>query len=650
MSNVHPLPEGRTPLAFALRYATLLGWHVLPLAPGTKKPLGRLVPNGFHDATTDPDIIRTWWAACPDAGIGIAVKASGLVVVDIDPRNGGLLTMERLEAEHGELHSDVLAYTGGGGEHRVFAAQIVEHLPGTLGPGVDLKADGYIAVEPTFASRAEPAHLRPYAWEASSDPLDGVVPTTLPGWIRDLARRPLGPSTFSHTATAPPIAPDRLASLLQALGHLSSDPRETWLNCGMAIHNEMPGAEGFEIWAEWSQRSAKYDPQDQLRVWRSFKRRGLDGTTLNSIFAAAQRAGWKNAPPAPAAMPDIPPESMLLDVLELDARHASVTWAVKGMVPAASVGMLFGASGSFKSFIGLDYSCHRAWSLAWCGRRTKPGTPVFIAAEGGAGLIRRIKAWHQARQLDWRQCSLQVVIVPLLLLGQAEALAQAIRLRGIEPSDIVVDTLSQTFDGNENAADEISGYLRSLRTHLAEPFGCTVTVIHHSGHSATERPRGSSAIQANVDFLFGVFRQGDDSMVATLECHKIKDGERFKPVDFTLSTEQLGTDEDGDPITSLVATHVDNAGAVLAADQGKKEGHRAMLIRLVPAHGIDERELKKLFYSGMEDALPDTRLKSFVRSLNWALENGLLTKSMGYLMPTTEAPVNASKDAQEAAR
>lgn len=620
MSTVHQLDAERAPLAFALRYAQLLGWAVLPLAPGAKKPAGWLVPNGFHDATTDPATIREWWTQCPDAGVGIACKASGLVVIDIDPRNGGMATIEALEAQHGPMASDVLAYTGGGGEHRVFAAGLVENLPGKLGPGVDVKADGYIAVEPTLHPSG-----RVYGWEASSDPLQGAVPSTLPGWVRDMAR------TVPAVVPAPEIAhqidPRRAADAAAALAHIDGDDRDTWLRVGMAIHNEAPTAEGYALWESWSQRSAKFDPQDQLRVWRSFKRRGLSGVGLNTVFAMAQSAGWLNRGGNVLELP-APADGLLLDVHQLEARSAATRWAVKGMVPESAVGMIFGASGTFKSFIALDYALHRAWGLAWCGQRTRQAVPVFVAAEGGAGLIRRIKAWHLARGIDWRQCPMRVVILPLLLTRQAQALADAIKATGVQPGDIIVDTMSQTFDGNENAADEVAGYLRALQQHLAAVFGCTVIVVHHSGHGATERPRGSSAIMANVDFLFGVFRTGDESMVSTVECLKVKDGERFKPIDFLLSAHRLGVDPEGDEVTSLSAAWVDNVGAILTADAGKKEGHRQMLVRLAGAIG-DEREVRKAFDAELSDQPDGTRRAAWKRARDWALQAGTVTLENG---------------------
>jgi hypothetical protein len=642
MADVIDINSARSAREYAALYVRL-GWWVLPLDPGTKKPLGKLVHNGFHDATNDAETATRWWTQHPDAGIGIALKKSGLVAVDIDPRNGGIETIDQLEQIHGAIVSDVLAYTGGGGEHRVFAASLVEGLPGKLGEGVDLKADGYIAVEPTL----HPSGHR-YAWEASSDPLEGVVPSTLPAWIRDLGRGAHVSTLTSTVSAAPPIDPRRLASALEALQHIASDDRDIWVKVGAAIHNEMPTQEGFSLWDAWSQTSNKYDAQDALRVWRSFHRKGLAGLGLNSVFKMAQETGWKNDGGGgvehkglAAAKPQLP----ILDLQQLEATAQSITWSVKHIIPADSVGVMFGGSGTFKSFLALDYALHVAHGLPWLGKKTKQGTVLFIAAEGGAGLWRRIQAWHAQRNLSPRKIKFYVLPVAVTLATEAVRVVEAAQALNVEPAVVIVDTMSQTFDGEENSANEVSAYLRELGNRFRSLWHCVVLVIHHSGHSATERPRGSSAIRANVDFMLGVFRD-EKQMLATVECHKQKDGELFDAVTFTLTSLVLGKDEDGESITSLSAKVVNNAEELLAAVSGEAKagrgGRNDALMRLVQ-NGMLEKELRRAFYEVLGDVKDmDAKKVAFYRAKDWAVKAGFI--EIGSASGSTERRVIVLKE------
>ncbi len=282
--TVVPITDAMQPLDYALAYARI-GWHVFPVEAGTKQPLGRLAPRGFLDATTDAGQIRRWWATAPDASIGVAMGASGLVAIDIDPRNGGLYTMELLEAEHGGLDSAVLAYTGGGGEHRIFslAADAAAGLPGKLGPGVDVKWNGYILVEPSIHPSG-----KGYQWEASSSPLDGIAPTPLPDWIRGHERLAGTRPRADRSGQWVPITDTQWAELDSALQRIDSDSRDTWVQVGMALHSTGELQRAYDLWCRWSQQSPKFDARDQLRVWRSFKADGLAGTTYRTIFAMAQ--------------------------------------------------------------------------------------------------------------------------------------------------------------------------------------------------------------------------------------------------------------------------------------------------------------------------------------------------------------------------
>jgi putative DNA primase/helicase len=222
------------------------------------------------------------------------------------------------------------------------------------------------------------------------------------------------------------------------------------------------------------------------------------------------------------------------------------------------MGILFGASGTFKSFLALDLCLHLAHDMAWCGRKTNAGGVVYVAAEGGAGISRRVSAWHKQNK-RMLATNFAVCVTPLLLTVEERivALRDAISALTFKPSLIVVDTLSQTFAGDENSASDISDYLRLINLHLRSTFGASVLVIHHTGHSASERPRGSSALTANVDYLLGVYRPDAEGMSAQLEVLKQKDGDKLLAQHFDLT-------KIGDPSTPCDAIWVGGAGIVVA--------------------------------------------------------------------------------------
>lgn len=316
---------------------------------------------------------------------------------------------------------------------------------------------------------------------------------------------------------------------------------------------------------------------------------------------------------------------------QLREKAAAVSWLVKGAMQADAVGVFFGGGGTFKSFIALDLALHVAHGLPWLGRRTKQGAVVYIAAEGGSGLWRRVDAWHRARRLKWTDLPFFAVPTALDLGSDCLRLQEAITGIGVAPALIVVDTMSQTFSGEENSATEVRAYLRELSLLLRAIWQCTVAVIHHSGHQATERPRGSSVIHRNTDFMFGVFRD-EKEMLATMTNDKQKEGESISEESFSLSSIELGTDEDGDPITSLVARHLSSVEELqLAADTERRAGRggkNQAFLSLIQ-NGERESSLRKAFYdecAGMED---EARRKAYFRARNWAIKAGYIDIAQG---------------------
>jgi hypothetical protein len=180
-------------LLAAIQYA-VQGWCIVPLhsffgggctceKPGCGSPAKHpLTPNGVHAATTDETTIRRWWAEAQGlANVGIATgQNSGLVVVDVDAKSGGIMTISRLENAHGKLPRTPTAETGGGGRHYYFRypdGECISNRAGIL-PGIDVRGDGGYVVAPP-SRHVSGNH---YAW--------AVPPETpladLPAWLLEL--------------------------------------------------------------------------------------------------------------------------------------------------------------------------------------------------------------------------------------------------------------------------------------------------------------------------------------------------------------------------------------------------------------------------------------------------------------------------------
>ena len=140
--------------------ATARGWAVFPCHHAGPRAKSPLTAHGHLDASLDESTIRAWWTRWPSAMIGAPVPTP-LLVLDIDPRNGG--SLEALEAAAGLLPKTLTAWSGrgDGGRHLYFRRPAGTFTSTRLPAGVDLKAAGYLILPPSL----HPATGRPYVWQ-----------------------------------------------------------------------------------------------------------------------------------------------------------------------------------------------------------------------------------------------------------------------------------------------------------------------------------------------------------------------------------------------------------------------------------------------------------------------------------------------------
>lgn len=138
--------------------------------------------RSWKDASTESARIGKLWARWPEANVGIVTEPSGLVVVDVDPKNGGDKTFAEIKNRFEVFDSVPCVRTGGGGWHYYFRApKDADICSGTnvFGRGIDIRAKGGLIVAPPSS------HLSGNCYEWVRDLTHALIP--YPKGLQDLA-------------------------------------------------------------------------------------------------------------------------------------------------------------------------------------------------------------------------------------------------------------------------------------------------------------------------------------------------------------------------------------------------------------------------------------------------------------------------------
>lgn len=262
-----------------------------------KHPATELVPNGLKDATADLDVIESWFGTRP-WNIGIVTgQASAVFALDIDIRHGGDQCLVKLEQQNGPLPETWRFQTGGGGEHVLFRYPgcLIPNSVSKIAPGIDVRGDGgYVVAPPSRHVSGGYYSIAPNCHEVISDPPDWLLAQILPA-PSEVENSPCR-NAASNSGRGEPsgVEENRIRS---ALKFIPADDRDVWLRVGMALHGTEWGLPARNIWDEWSRSSSKFDPRDQDKTWRSFRRGSCNGrsVTLGTIFHLAKANGWRRA-------------------------------------------------------------------------------------------------------------------------------------------------------------------------------------------------------------------------------------------------------------------------------------------------------------------------------------------------------------------
>mgnify|MGYP003628691652 FL=1 len=128
--------------------------------------------------------------------------------------------------------------------------------------------------------------------------------------------------------------------------------------------------------------------------------------------------------------------------------------------------------------------------------------------------------------------------------------------------------------GNENSTEDMNRFINALDVHFRSQFGSAIVLVHHTGHEAASRARGSSVLPAAVDWSYQVTRGGEkEAMILDFEQTLIKDGKPLPNKRFQFQEVQLPemVDDDNVPTTSGALKEIDYVAKKKSKALGKNQ-------------------------------------------------------------------------------
>lgn len=334
------------------------GFALVPIPKGEKGP----VSKGWN--LRENAITTVERAAGLKENIGLAHAWSGTCVLDLDDLAGARAFLADHFIDLDALYTSATAVRIVSG--RPNRAKLLYRLPNGVRPLQSKKVAGGAlelrcatskgtTVQDVLPPSVHPGTGKPYYWEYGDELTgDWRSPPTLPADVLELWQSLITPDRAPREPHARRADDARLAELLD--DHDPDAGYDDWLRVGMALHYETAGDEdGFELWAEWSERAIARDiaSRDKLRMhWDSF------GNHPNPVTLASLRVAKAASlddfddvsEPEAAAPPETAPGSVP------KAQHLCTDQANAGRIRRKFGSQLISVNGRFHYWTGRHWA------------------------------------------------------------------------------------------------------------------------------------------------------------------------------------------------------------------------------------------------------------------------------------------------------
>jgi len=578
-------PEELQAIETARRMAAA-GIPIFVCPPNPYKPGKFFFKAGWQHTEADPAALDRW-----RPGWGVAAVGGGAAdFLDIDPRSGGDESQLLLKNEGAWPLTYGTQSTPSGGTHHIISRTGERKETGFL-PGIDFQAGApepdeqgshgraFVWLAPTVGRSKVTGELVPYRWVAEPD-LEGLDEWRAPdgtssdastegivarvhahralrashsaqgaqapaqgaeagqGASRLFSTEPYGggaaPLTRSFTVEqARAFAEPHLQALREApIGQIEERGMQATLALEHFVPSHLTAQQAHSLIVDALSHTA-YDPNGPSD-WTADKFLArLDGRRpVAGSWKATLTQTWPEPPATPTGR------------LRRAMHRRSEVHALPDPVPLIehvlfrnSVTVLAGQFGTYKSFVAVGWACSLATGRPWFGFAVPEPVPViYAAAEGAAGIKRRLDAWERAHGVTVPD-SLYLISVSVRLNRPEDVreLDELITETGAKA--LIFDTFHASTPGlDENDSGGVGMIYDTLRG-LQERHGVAPILPHHTGHGG-ERSRGSSSIEDDADTSFVIKLKGEGrgpEVLRTMEHRKTKDEALLPKMDLALA-------------------------------------------------------------------------------------------------------------------
>lgn len=535
------------------------GFRVFPLSRYAGREKTPAVPNWQAYATSDPVAVeRRWDDLYPAHNPGIAT-GRGLLVLDADVKKGGLESLDLLD-DLG-LPTSRRVRTASGGVHVYLS--VPEDCAITVGadciagfPGIDVRCNGGLVVAPGAALPAGS-----YEWTTPPGVAVAAAPDWLLGTIKAGKLRPAVERTDQ-----PLVELDRPEALAKAASWLQDHAPEAIEGAGgdQATYVVAAKLRGFGLSKEaaldaliehWNEAKASppWDAEDLAAKIENAYAYAQGAWGGSSGLAEFEPVEIGTATGGAAAGQDGPLKRRLYTLSAAEATALSkstpATPLIDGMVDRLTMTVMYGDSNAGKTFVALDMGYAIGQGRSWQGRETARGLVVYIAAEGGRGILRRVAALAERYGVDTHlrvmPCAVNLRDNKADVQAVIDLVHEAENLEGAPAQLIVVDTLSRALaGGEENGSVDMGAFVKNV-DRIREAVVAAMLIVHHTGKDAARGARGHSLLRAATDTEIEIG-------AGVIKVTKQRDMDFAPEIRFELVDVPLGHDPKGRPIKSAV--------------------------------------------------------------------------------------------------